>query len=59
MCTSVQCLRKPGLHDGDHTGVIKNEEFELNKPLGQVAAGHGDMQQDRGTARPEQLREHI
>lgn len=29
--------------------VMKNEEFELNSHFSQVAADHGDMQQDRET----------
>ena len=47
-CINVQCLRNPGLYDGDHTDVTKYEETELNRPRSQMVAGHDDMQQDKG-----------
>lgn len=46
-CT--QYLRNIGLYNGDHTDVIKHEEIELNRAFSRVVAGHGNMQQDKGT----------
>lgn len=45
---NAECLRNPGLYNGDHTGIIKYKEIELNRPFSQMVAGHHGMQQDKG-----------